>query len=187
MVPPKLSTSVRLPTHLTLRSAFEINHSPIAWLACKDLVEVAKKPVKAHTGSKRTAHSAPHLVGCRSGWNSRPDLGQRRFPLPLYRNRLALAWPRWHGHADGHQCLITEGAKLKLSTYRDCQADTRVEPDPAGLHDERWDSAGSFGARRVAYVPPYVPLMAGRDRSSAGSAAEAYAARPDLDHNERFR
>jgi len=46
--------------------------------------------------------------------------------------------------------------------------------------------SGQLWARRVAYVPPYVPLLAGRDRGSAGSAAETHAARPDLDHNERI-
>ena len=40
---------------------------------------------------------------------------------------------------------------------------------------------------RVAYLPPHVPFLAGRHRSTDGSAAETYAARPNLEHDERVR
>jgi hypothetical protein len=37
----------------------------------------------------------------------------------------------------------------------------------------------------LAYLPPYLPVLAGRHRSTYGSAAEIDAARPNLDHDER--
>jgi hypothetical protein len=39
----------------------------------------------------------------------------------------------------------------------------------------------------MAYLPPYLPFLAGRHRGADGSAAETDAARPDLDHDERVR
>ena len=40
---------------------------------------------------------------------------------------------------------------------------------------------------RLAHLQAYLPVLAGRNRSTDGSAAEAYAARPNLDHDERVR
>ena len=42
-----------------------------------------------------------------------------------------------------------------------------------------------IGAARLAYVPPHVPFVAGRDRSADESAAGTHAARIDSDNHER--
>ena len=42
-----------------------------------------------------------------------------------------------------------------------------------------------IGAAGLAYVPPHVPFVAGRDRSADESAAGTHAARIDSDNHER--
>ena len=55
--------------------------------------------------------------------------------------------------------------------------------------DPRRTSEDGREVRRlgVAYLPPHLPFLAGRHRRSHRGAAEADAARPDLNHNERLR
>jgi hypothetical protein len=59
------------------------------------------------------------------------------------------------------------------------------------IHDERHHPRRALGCSRkvrqhwLPYVPAHLPFLARRHRGAHGSAAESYAAGPNLDHDER--
>jgi len=74
-------------------------------------------------------------------------------------------------------CCLVDCPKCGAAAGVWCETDF---PVPNGkrlpLHDERWDAAGKYGG-----------IGWHTFRRTCGSAAEAHAARPDLDHDERLR